>query len=135
MSPLGHLVEAHVGLIRHYRECSAYYAAHATLPGDRRCGRERALRESHLGHRVSGMRGSTAVTFGKEVVYAFVSVDGGRTRLRVSADECDRLDLFQGKQVNLTVEDGEQQVLVTEMKRELPFVWLVVEFPARSRAI
>lgn len=77
------------------------------------------------------MSGTRAVRVGREVVYAFLAP----TRA-VSADECDRLDLFAGKQVPLAIEDGGQHpALVTGVEREPPFAWVAVEFPARDKAI
>ncbi len=82
------------------------------------------------------MVGAKAVRFGTELVYAFVATDGGTTRVRVSADECDRLDLFAGSQVRLGVGGGEPvRALVVGVTREPPFAWVVVEFPASGRAI
>ena len=80
------------------------------------------------------MRGTRAVRVGGETVFAFLVLDGDAVRLRVSADECDRLDLFAGKQVPLAIEDGGQHpALVVGVTREPPFAWVSVEFPARSR--
>jgi len=76
------------------------------------------------------------VTVGTEVVYAFVTKDSRGTRLRVSADECDRLDLFAGNQLPMRMDDGEPvRALVVAVTREPPFAWVVVEFstPTRGR--
>lgn len=75
-----------------------------------------------------------AVRFDKELVYAFITTEGDRTRLRVSADECDRLDLFAGNQVALRVEGGEPvRALVVGVTREPPFAWVAVELSALAR--
>jgi hypothetical protein len=81
------------------------------------------------------MRGTRAVRVGGETLFAFLSPDGVTFRLRVSADDCDRLDLCAGKQVPLAIEDGgTHPALVTGVTREPPFAWVAVEFPARARA-
>ena len=81
------------------------------------------------------MRGTRAVRFGRETVFAQLTLTEDAVRLRVSADECDRLDLFAGKQVPLAIEDGGQHTAqVVGVRREPPFAWVAVEFPARSRA-
>lgn len=81
------------------------------------------------------MGGTRAVRFGREMLFAFLTMDGETVRLRVSADECDRLDLCVGKQVGMAIEDGGQHpALVTDVQREPPFAWVAVEFPARRRA-
>ena len=75
------------------------------------------------------MGGTTAVRVGQELVYAVITTDGGTTNLRVSADECDRLDLFAGNQVRLGVGDGEPaRALVVGVTREPPFAWVAVEY-------
>ena len=80
------------------------------------------------------MRGTKAVRVGGETVFAFLELGRDTIRLRVSADECDRLDLFAGKQVPLAIEDGGQHTaLVVGVTREPPFAWVAVEFPVRSR--
>lgn len=77
-----------------------------------------------------------AVRFGKELVYAFIATDGGKTRLRVSADECDRLDLFAGNQVPIGLGGGEAvRALVVGVTREPPFAWVVVEFSTPERGV
>lgn len=80
------------------------------------------------------MRGTKAVRIGRELLYAFVVTEGEAIRLRVSAEECDRLDLFVGKQVPMVVGDGEAAgALVVGVTREPPFVWVAVEFAAPVR--
>jgi hypothetical protein len=81
------------------------------------------------------MGGTRAVRFDREVLFAFLTMDGETIRLRVSDDECDRLGLTAGKEVGLAIEDGGQHPAhVVGVKREPPFAWVTVEFPARSRA-
>ncbi len=80
------------------------------------------------------MGGAKAVRFGNEVVYSFITTDGGATRLRVSPDECDRFDLFVGSQVRIGMGgDAPAGALVVGVTREPPFVWVAVEFsPAKG---
>jgi hypothetical protein len=75
------------------------------------------------------MRGTGPVTIGKEVVYAYFTADGRAGRLRLSADECDRLDLFAGQQVRLGLGDREPgSALVVAVVPAPPFAWVEVEF-------
>ena len=77
------------------------------------------------------MRGTGPVTVGKELVYAYFTVEGREARLRVSADEADRLDLFMGRQVKVGLEGREPvSALVTAVVPALPFVWVEMEFAA-----
>lgn len=81
------------------------------------------------------MGGTRAVRFDREMLFAFLTMDGETVRLRVSDDECDRLGLIAGKEVGMAIEDGGQHpALVTEVQREPPFAWVAVEFPARGRS-
>jgi hypothetical protein len=82
------------------------------------------------------MGGTKAVRFGKELVYVFISTEGGKTRLRVSADECDRLDLFVGNQVPMGLDGGQTvRALVVGVTRQPPFVWVAVEFTTPGRGM
>ncbi len=85
------------------------------------------------------MHGTRPVTIGGEVVYAYFTEAGRAARLRLSADECDRLDLFEGQQVRLEQVEGQQVrlgldgrepagALVTAVAPAPPFVWVEVEF-------
>jgi hypothetical protein len=81
------------------------------------------------------MRGTRLVTFGKDPVYAYIAVAGATARLRVSADEADRLDLFPGKQVALGLGNGEvSRALVTVVVPTPPFAWVELELAAAPRA-
>ena len=81
------------------------------------------------------MGGTQAVRFGNELVYAFITTVGGKSRLWVSADERDRLDLFVGNQVPMGPGGGEAvRALVVGVTREPPFAW-VVEFSPPARGI
>ena len=83
------------------------------------------------------MRGTGPVTIGREVVYATFAGAGRTVRLRLSADECDRLDLFEGRQIRLGLDGREPaSALVTSVAPAPPFVWVEVEFAgAVSRAV
>jgi hypothetical protein len=75
------------------------------------------------------MRGTGAVTIGKGVVYAYFTLKGKAARLRLSADECEQLDLFAGQQVRIGLPEREPAgALVTAVVPASPFVWVEVEF-------
>jgi hypothetical protein len=77
------------------------------------------------------MRGTGPVTIGNDVVYAYFTADGRAARLRVSADERDRLDLFAGRQVRLGLGGREPaSALVVAVAPAPPFAWVEVEFAA-----
>ena len=66
---------------------------------------------------------------GRDVVYAYFTVTGRAARVRVSADECDRLDLFPGQQVRVGVGGrGPAPALVTAVAPAPPFAWIELEF-------
>jgi hypothetical protein len=72
------------------------------------------------------MRGTGPVEVNGNTVYAYFNVgDVGLIRLRVSVDECDRLDLAEGRRVRVGLPDREPvEVLVAEVRRVPPVVWL-----------
>jgi hypothetical protein len=75
------------------------------------------------------MRGTGPVTIGEEVVYAYFTAERRAARLRLSADECDRLDLFAGRQVRLALSGREPaSALVVAVVPAPPFAWVEVEF-------
>jgi hypothetical protein len=84
------------------------------------------------------MRGTGPVGWGKEVVYAYYTVGGGVTRVRVSADEADRLGVVEGLRVPVALPGAEPaDGLVVRVRREPPFVWVELTPltpPAASRA-
>ena len=81
------------------------------------------------------MRGTGAVTIGKDVVYASFSVSGQSARVRLSADEADRLDLFPGKQVPIGFNGGKAgRALLTDVSPVPPFVWVEMELAGEPRA-
>jgi hypothetical protein len=70
------------------------------------------------------MRGTGAVGWGGETLYCYVTVAGGVTRVRLSADDADRLDVIAGMRVRLTLPGAEQfDGLVERVRREPPFAW------------
>lgn len=58
-------------------------------------------------------------------------------RVQVSAEECDRLDLFTGKQIRVGLPDSPPcGALVTAVSAEPPFAWVEMELlaaPALNR--
>ena len=71
------------------------------------------------------MRGTGPVHWGSEVVYCYYTVAAGVARVRLSADEADRLDVVEGMRVRLALPgavpfDG----LVLRVRREPPFAWV-----------
>lgn len=65
-----------------------------------------------------------AVTVGKDLIYAFYEVSGRTARVRMSADEGDRLDLFPGKQIDVRLNGEAGRALVTSVVPAPPFVWV-----------
>ena len=82
------------------------------------------------------MRGSAAVTIGRDTVYAYIQANGRRARLRVATEEADRLDLFPGNQVRVVMPGQEpRRALVTAVVPAPPFAWVEMELavtPARA---
>jgi hypothetical protein len=81
------------------------------------------------------MRGAGPVRWGNELVYCYFTVGAGVTRVRLSADEADRLDVVEGMRVRLALpsaaaEDG----LVVRVRREPPFAWVELTPLAPSAA-
>lgn len=71
------------------------------------------------------MRGAGPVGWGGEIVYAYFTADAGVTRVRVSVDEADRLDVVAGKRVRLVLPGaGPVDALIVRVRREPPFVWV-----------
>jgi hypothetical protein len=71
------------------------------------------------------MRGAGPVSWGGEVVYAYFTVGGGVTRVRVSVDDADRLDVVEGRRVRLALPGGEPaDGLVVRVRRDPPFAWV-----------
>jgi hypothetical protein len=80
------------------------------------------------------MRGAGPVGWGGEMVYAYFTVSGGVTRVRVSIDEADRLGAVEGLRVLLGLPgaapaDG----LVVRVRREPPYAW--IELTALARGV
>ena len=80
------------------------------------------------------MRGTGPVLFAGTSIYAYFTLDGDMARLRMSADECDRLDLFAGKQVRVGLPRREPTgALVTAVRAEPPFAWVEMELRAEQQ--
>ena len=75
------------------------------------------------------MRGTGPVKIGKDVVFAYFPATEQTARVRMSADEGDRLDLFPGRQVRVSW-DGREAVsaLLTAVVPAPPFIWIEMEF-------
>jgi hypothetical protein len=78
------------------------------------------------------MRGTGPVTVGKELLYAYFTVEGGMVRVRVSTDDRDRLDLFPGKQVLVGIDGEAERALGVTSKP--PFVWVEFEMTSARKA-
>jgi hypothetical protein len=69
-----------------------------------------------------------SVTIGGIGLYANFLRVAGRIRLRLSADEADRHDLFPGRVVSFGLPDNTSaSVLIAAANPEPPFVWLDLE--------
>jgi hypothetical protein len=81
------------------------------------------------------MRGTGAVGWGNELVYAYLTTTGKTVRLRVSVDEADRLDVLAGQRVRITLPGCEPaDLLVTSVSSTPPFVWVELTSLVTSRA-
>ena len=83
------------------------------------------------------MRGAGAVNWGGATLYAYYTVSGAVTRVRLSADDADRVDVMEGQRVTLALPGAEPaDELVVRVRREPPFVWVEVTrlAPVASRA-
>jgi hypothetical protein len=81
------------------------------------------------------MRGAGPVGWGGEVLYAYFTVAGGVTRVRLSADDADRLDVIEGLRVKLVLPGAEPfDGLLVRVRREPPFVWIELTPLASSAA-
>jgi hypothetical protein len=83
------------------------------------------------------MRGAGAVNWGGDLIYVYFSVSGNVTRVRLSADDTDRLDVIEGQRVTLALPGaGPADELVVRVRREPPFVWVELTSlaPVASRA-
>ena len=71
------------------------------------------------------MRGAGLVSWGTEVLYCYFTAAAGVTRVRLSADEADRLDVVEGQRVKLALSGAEAfDGLVLRVRREPPFAWV-----------
>jgi hypothetical protein len=74
------------------------------------------------------MRGVGAVTIGGVPLYAYFHEAAGRVRVRVSADEADRLDLLAGRRLAVGLPGrAVADLLVSAVRREPPFAWAEFE--------
>ena len=81
------------------------------------------------------MRGTGPVRWEGETVYCYFSVSGNVTRVRLSADEADHLDVIEGLRVRLTLPGAEPaDGLVVRVRREPPFAWVELTPLARPVA-
>lgn len=65
------------------------------------------------------------MTIWRELVYAYFTEAGRTVRLRLSADECDRLDLFEVRQIFLGFDGREPaRALMMAVAPAPPFVWV-----------
>ena len=73
------------------------------------------------------MRGAGPVGWGGETVYCYFTVSGGVTRVRVSLDEADRLDVDEGRRVAVALPGAEPvDGLVVRVRHKPPFAWIEV---------
>ncbi|HEY1190374.1 MAG TPA: hypothetical protein VGE74_22260 [Gemmata sp.] len=71
------------------------------------------------------MRGTGPVGWGGIFVYAYFTVSGGVTRVRVSLDEADRLGALEGLRVRLVLPGTEvTDSLIVRVRPEPPFAWI-----------
>jgi hypothetical protein len=71
------------------------------------------------------MRGAGAVNWGGELLYVYFTTSGSVTRVRLSADDADRLDVIEGRRVTLALPGAEPfDGLLVRVRREPPFVWI-----------
>ena len=81
------------------------------------------------------MRGAGAVGWGGETVYAYFTVTAGVTRVRLSGDDADRLDVLAGMRVRLALPGAEPfDGLVERVRREPPFAWVELTPLAQAAA-
>lgn len=83
------------------------------------------------------MNGNGPITVGNETVYALYQVNGPAAVIRVSGDDCDRLDFFRGKQIRFGLPGREPGCAhLMSVVPEPPFVWVEMalggKWPSRS---
>ena len=71
------------------------------------------------------MRGAGAIQWDGVTLYGYFTVAGGVTRVRLSAEDADRLDVLAGRRVRLGLPGAEpSDGLVERVRREPPFAWV-----------
>ena len=71
------------------------------------------------------MRSNGPVMLNGSLVYGYFQASAGGTRLRLSVDEFDRLNLCEGQRVRATWPNSEPaEWLLLGVERTPPFVWL-----------
>jgi hypothetical protein len=74
------------------------------------------------------------VLVGKEVIYAHYSVEKTDVIVRISGDESDRLDLFEGKQINFGYPGQEpRSTHLMSLVPDPPFVWVKMSLAGGGR--
>jgi|GEM_PF-4823594 len=84
------------------------------------------------------MRGAGPVEWGGEMIYAYFTIIGDVSRVRISLDEAYRLDVIEGLRVTVRLPGREPaDGLILRVQREPPFVWIElspVASPTANRA-
>ncbi len=81
------------------------------------------------------MSGTGAVSLGGVVLYAYFAGQGDDMGVRVSADEWDRLGLYEGQWVRVALPgQAPQDLLLIAATRHPPLVWITFA-AARGRAV
>ena len=100
--------------------------------------RRATLSTRHHGRGEKITRGTGPVEWGGKRVYAYFTIIGSVTRMRVSLDEAYRLDVVAGVRVMVRLPGQEPaDGLVVRVRREPPFAWIEVTplaQPTASRA-
>ena len=109
------------------------------LPADHHlsaCSRHPGLAPYPLGSGFGGAHMVGQIGLNGVAVYAYVVVDGAEVRVRVSADEWERLGLSPGQRVRLEQHGREESLfLLARAEHEPPVVWLrLVPLTARRAA-
>lgn len=80
------------------------------------------------------MRGTGAVGLNGTTLYAYYMRDRSFTRVRISVDEADGLNIFDGLRVRIKLPGQEvDDLLITSTSRVPPYVWVNLEPIARQK--